>query len=377
MRRLPRCLAVLLLLPFFGHAQADLIGLGISGDRIYVQEYWSEGKPYYRIINFAEGEIAIGLVAPGGKKTGPWKIPARGHQSIPAPLGKPGGQGYVVFELNGREVGALPPAVDVNVPNEKGEATCMGYGGNGGQNANFWMVQAKSSYYGGDVIEVAFLIRAGEGGLQIYRKDDDRLPRGQMFLTPIDVTCETLNVQKDEDKFIVSLAAPKKDAAWHRVTARFQAPVVRTMKAGVVMGHYLRAGGGSGALARCIVLQPKANDKDAPVKPSEEAVETSKLQGVWDCYQPKTTKGMLLLVCGNRIFAMPYEDDERLANSYNPGEVFTLEKKDGKRFIVLRTGGRLEYTWENNTLRILQPAENRRDYLGFKSIVGVYKGTGR
>jgi hypothetical protein len=254
----------------------------------------------------------------------------------------------------------------------------MGHNGNGGQGPDLWMVQQQGRYHGGELIELIFLVKTADAVLQISRAHDDRLPYGQRFLAPIEVACPTLRIEKQADKFEVVLSAPKKKVAWHRVVARFRAPQVRTMKAGIVVGSYRSQSGSSRVLGRCVVLVPKPEDKKAPVKMGPETVELMKLQGAWDCYVPKTTKGNVLLVHGNRIFIMPYEDDERLeplslvVARRLGADTFTLEKKDGKRYIVLGTGGRLEYTLENRALRIVQPAR-RKDIWGLESIRGEYR----
>jgi hypothetical protein len=374
---------MVLFLVLVGQARADLTALGVSpSEPIYVQEFWSSGKPYYRILNFAEKEVAIGLTAPDGTRTGPWKIPAHDHRAIPAPIAKPGVTGYVLLQRDETRVGALPPPVDRNVPEEKGELTCMGYNGNGGQYPNVWMLQKQSTFQAGDVIEMTFLLKATDGGLRLTRTDDDRLPHGQFFLEPIDVASETLTVKKEDKQFAIDCSAPRKNADWHRVTVRFQAPRVRAMKAGVVMGHYYSASGSGGALARSVVLLHRADGKPAPKKDAAAWAEANKLQGTWDHYDPKTTRGNLLLIHGNRIFTMPYEDDERVETLHlsvagrQGGDSFTLETKDGKWFIVLKTGGRLEYTLEKRILRIVRPAE-RKDVWGFGAIRGEYRSAVR
>src|SRR5262245_20424286 len=236
-----------LLLVLVVQARADLTALGVSSSEpIYVQEFWDAGKAYYRIMNFAEKEVAIDLVAPDGTRTGPWKIPARDHKAIAAPIAKPGAEGYVLLQRDCKTVGTLLPPIDLNVPNEKGEATCTGCNGSGGQNPNVWMVQRQSTYRGGDVIEVTFLVKATGGGIRLSRTDDDRLLHGQLFLAPIDVSSETLTVKKENDRFTIDCAAPKKNADWHRVTARFQSPRVRAMKSGVVVGDYYSESGAGG-----------------------------------------------------------------------------------------------------------------------------------
>ena len=380
MFRMRAFVGIVLSLVLVGQTRADLTALGVSASEpIYVQEFWSGGKASYRILNLAEQEVAIGIVAADGTRTGPWKIPARDHKAIPAPVVKPGAMGYVVFERDGRAVGALEPAVDLNVPKEKGEATCMGYNGNGGRNPNVWMVQQQSTYQGGDVIEMTFLVKPSDGGIRLSRNyDEDRLPHGQFALTPLAVTCETLTVKKGENQFTVDCTTPKKNADWHRVTARFQTPRVRAIKSGVIVGDYYSESGSAGGLARSVILLPRAGGK----APKKDEAETDKLQGLWGQYDTKTTRGNLLLIHGNRMFSMPYEDDERIETLHlnvsggQGGDRFTLETKDGKRFIVLKTGGRLEYTLENRTLRIVRPAE-RRDLWGFQSICGEYRSAKR
>src|SRR5262245_7566609 len=228
MSRMCAFVGSVLLLVLVVQARADLTPLGVSSSEpIYVQEFWDAGKAYYRIMNFAEKEVVIGLVAPDGTVTGPWKIPAREHKALPAPVAKPGAEGYVLVQRDGNTVGTLLPPIDLNVPKEKGVATCTGYNGNGGQNPNIWMLQAQSTYRGGDVIEVTFLVKATGGGIRLNRTDDDRLLHGQLFLAPIDVSSETLTIKKENDRLTIDCAAPKKKADWHRVTAGFQAPRVR------------------------------------------------------------------------------------------------------------------------------------------------------
>jgi len=148
------------------------------------------------------------------------------------------------------------------------------------------------------------------------------------------------------------------------------------------VGDYYSESGSGGGLARSVVLLPGAEGKKAPRGDEAAWAEADKLQGVWDLYDTKTTRGNLLLIHGNRIFSMPYEDDERVETLHltvagrQGGDSFTLETKDGKRFIVLKTGGRLEYSLEKQILRIVRPAE-RKDVWGFKSICGEYKSAVR
>jgi hypothetical protein len=354
-----------------------LIALGIStSSPLFIQEFWREGKAHYEITNLTDKEVTVFATAPGGTRAGPWKIGARKSKAFPAPKAKnPAATGYMSFTLDGRGIGAIQPPVDRNVPKEKGRSTCVGYNGNGGRNPNLWMVQEQSRYHGGDMITMTFLVKATSGGFTLARTDDDRLPRGQLFLPPIDVTSETLAVEKDPQKYVVRLGNPKMELEWHRVTARFQAPEVRGLKSAVIMGNWASdpGVGGGGVLARSVVLVPKDAAGEKP-----KSMNLASLQGAWDSYRPKAGNGLLLLIHGNRIFAMPYEDDERIepvmltARQQIGSDTFTLEQQGDKHFLALRNGGRLEFKLEQGTLSILNTAV-RRDIWGLSSIRGDYK----
>jgi hypothetical protein len=378
MKPIVGCAALALL--FCTSVTADQLPLGVSpSHRLFIQEYWKDGRAYYGIINLADKEVTVSVSTPDGTRAGPWKIAARESKSFPLPAIK-NVQGYMRVEKDGNGIGLLEVPVDSNVPKEKGELTCVGYNGNGGRDPKLWMVQKQDRYQAGDAVEVTFVIQATDGLLEFARADDDRLPAGQVFLSPIDVTSETLHVKKTDEKFVVTLVNPKKIVAWHRVTVRFRAPEVRTLKSGVIMGTWwndaAKGGFGSGhVLARSVVLAPKEAAQGKPLEKDWQAVETANLQGAWDCYRPKTANGVLLLVHGNRVFVMRYEDDERLelvklaTDPRQAGaDTFVLQQQEGKRYLVLKSGGRLEYRLENGVLTIVQPAA-RADIWGSQEMI--------
>jgi hypothetical protein len=363
-----------LLTAFCVPTASALIALGVRAGPLFIQEFWRDGKAYYEITNLTDKEVTVSVTAPDGTRAGPLKIAASKSKALPAPRGKnPAATGYMRFTVNGTSVGALRPPENRNLPKEKGRLTCGGYNGNGGQNPDLWMVQSQSRYHGGDVIEMTFLVKATSGGFTLTRTDDDRLPRGQVFLPAIDVTSETLAVEKDNEKYVVSLRNPKKALPWHRVTARFRAPAVKGLKSGVIMGSWQHKAGGGGALARSVVLVPKAAAGE-----KAESRDLDNLQGAWDWYKPRAGNGVLLLIHGNRIFAMPYEDGERIdtamlaARRQIGAETFTLETQGGKRYLALGKGGRLEYRLERGILHIVDRAD-RQDIWGLASIRGDYK----
>jgi RNA polymerase sigma factor (sigma-70 family) len=116
-------------------------------------------------------------------------------------------------------------------------------------------------------------------------------------------------------------------------------------------------------------LQAPARPREGPEtdENKREEMDLERLQGAWDSHQPDG-KGVALLVHGNRIFAMRYEDDERIEPQFllqDPlrpagADQFALETRGKRRYIVLKNGGRLEYQLEERGLRILerQPGKN-------------------
>src|SRR5262245_61778290 len=125
-------------------------------------------------------------------------------------------------------------------------------------------------------------------------------------------------------------------------------------------------------------LQEPARPRGGPGtdENKQEEIDLERMQGAWDAYRPDG-KGVALLVHGNRIFAMRYEDDERIEPQFllqdplrRAGvDHFTLETKGKRRYIVLKNGGRLEYRLEERGLRILE-RQPGKDIWGSASICG-------
>jgi RNA polymerase sigma factor (sigma-70 family) len=277
---LPACVAVLI-----GAlaANAGQIVLGLRAiDKLFLQECWHEGEPFYSIANLADEEITIAVKAPDGTRAGPWKIGARESRSCPVPIVKNPGERD--FMKDGREIGLLRPPANEKLPKEKGYATNKNYNA-GGDPSPLWAVQKKSTYQGGDVVEITFVVKAPNPkrkereynvtGFSLSRVDPKnfRPDFGQVILPAVEVTSETLTIEKDKEKFSVKVEDPKKEAEWHRVTARFAAPKMRTLKAGVVAGTWRGDGGGDRWLLRAIVLVPKAVKERKFVEPTPAMLE--------------------------------------------------------------------------------------------------------
>src|SRR5262245_8789259 len=143
-------------------AKADLVVLGIrsSSEKLFLQECWHEGKPYYSIANLADEEITISVTAPDGTEAGPWKIGARESKNCPVPIVKnPGAEDFMTVYKDGREIGILRPPSNENLPKEKGYATSKNYDA-GGDPSPLWAVQKQSTYQAGEVVEVTFVVKA-------------------------------------------------------------------------------------------------------------------------------------------------------------------------------------------------------------------------
>jgi hypothetical protein len=240
-----------------GVAQSELIAIGLSwNDKLFVQEYWRLGLPYYGITNLRDKEVVVSVTGGGGQMGGPWKVKAGASKGFRVQAAKKQGE-LARIRFADRSLGLTELPVEEPPAGAGGFATCVGLNGSGGHDPGLWMVQQHLRYSSGGVIEVTFLVKSRPGTLTLYKIPNGTLPGGLSFIPIKEAASETLPVRADGKGFVIDTGNPKKAAEWHRVTARFQAPETQRLTLGVIDGWMAFSGGGGHGLARAVVVAPK------------------------------------------------------------------------------------------------------------------------
>jgi hypothetical protein len=236
---------------------ADQIPLGLSWDqKVFVQEYWRLGSPYYAVSNRTDKVATLTLIGNKGQIGGPWRVKSGATKGFQVPTAD--NLNELVRVMNGdRSLGLIDLPTKLTPPAEDGFATCVGLNGSGGRDQNLWMVQKQWQYVAGGVIEVTFLIKSRPGTLSLTGPAGDTRPGGLAGAQVKKATSETLPVQEKGKGFVIDTGKPKKPADWHRVTVQLQAPEVKTLTLVLINGWMADSGGGGHVLARGVLVAPK------------------------------------------------------------------------------------------------------------------------
>ncbi|QDU95892.1 hypothetical protein [Lignipirellula cremea] len=240
----------LLTVGFCRQASAEIIGIGLDWRKnIFVQEYWSEGKPYYAIANKTDSDQTIVCVAYRGqaKLAGPWKAPANSVVHVDAsPLI---GKDLVQFDLEGGSslgLMAAPPA-----PGDIPQAPVVsfdGLNGSGGRHTDIWVEQNATTFTSGKPVELRMQIPGTQGELMVKKGD----------LPAIEVVCDTLKVTPGKNGgFTLDFAKPTKAQDVHTVVLKFVAPTVKSPTM-LTVDNWLWAQGkrGGHGITRGVVVEP-------------------------------------------------------------------------------------------------------------------------
>jgi hypothetical protein len=238
-------------------ASADQIALGLSWEqKIFVQEYWRLGSPYYAVSNRTDKNVTITVSGKTAKVAGPWRVKPGAAKGFEIPTAETNFELVRVLNAD-RSLGLLEQPTKLTPPTADGFATCVGLNGSGGRDISLWMVQKQWQYVAGEPIEVTFYVKARPGTLTLSRPAGGATAGGLTSAQVVKVTSETLPIRDDAKGFIIDTGKPKKAADWHRVTAQYQAPDVSRLSLILIDGWYADNGGGGHVLARGVLVGPK------------------------------------------------------------------------------------------------------------------------
>lgn len=236
-----------------------LIAVGVNwGHGVFVQEYWRLGFPYYNVTNTTAKDISVSVVGKA-KLAGPVKIKKDATKPIRIEVAAEAGK-LVRVDADGRSLGVIDHCHELTPPPDDGFATCMGLNGSGGRDLNIWMVQKSMKFPAASTVEVTFVVKSRPGQLFLL-KQLETVPSDSVAFVPIkSAKSETLPLREDDKGFYIDLGNPKKEAAWHRITARFETPATKTPRVAMVEGLFTSGSGGGHGLSRGFVVVPKGEE---------------------------------------------------------------------------------------------------------------------
>lgn len=235
-------------------AQADVIGIGLDWRKnIFVQEYWSEGKPFYAIANKTDTDQTLTCLAYQGKAklSDPWKVPA--HSVVHVDASALVGKDLLQFDL--ASGGSLGLMASPTTPKEFPKAPIVSYdglNGSGGRHADIWVEQDAKTFESGKPVELRIQIPSDRAEL-IVKKGE---------LDAIEVSSESLPVAPGkDDSFTLDFSKPVKPQEVHTVVLKFTAPEVETATS-LTIDTWLWAKGKKGGhgITRGIVIEPAAKE---------------------------------------------------------------------------------------------------------------------
>jgi hypothetical protein len=233
-------------------ASADVIGVGLDWrEKVFVQEFWKEGKAHYAVFNDSPAAVSLSVHPRkgGAALAGPWKLEPKGFLEVEAAALV--GKGLIEFKLEGgKSLGLLdaptePPAA---VAKEKNPVANVGLNGSGGRQANLWTEQDAVSFAAGGKVELRLLLPTGAGTLMY---DAAKLPG-------MELSSETLDIQRDGDKIKIDLAKPKTAKERHTLVLRFPASTEEKPQPRLVVvdGWLSTPGGGGHGVTRGVIVVP-------------------------------------------------------------------------------------------------------------------------
>ncbi len=275
MRKYVLTLALVLALPSFTHASS--IGVGLDWrQKVFVQEYWQDGKAHYAIYNGRPEAIKVAVsdvhytnVAGAeslreveGKELGKWEVGGKSVVFVDAPMTAAGdGLRNLVFRIvDGPRLGLLSsPVAPAELPKDK-IVSGDGLNGSGGRQPKVCYEQDSLTFKSEGIIEVQLKLPADTGTVTFKKgKSTDNIPVEAVIS---EAESATLPIQTDKEKIVVDTSKPLKAAEIHTVTLRFRAPKVDAATMVVIDGWVSLPStvpglpGGGFHVIRGVVVQP-------------------------------------------------------------------------------------------------------------------------
>lgn len=242
--------ALIAIVVFSLSARADVIGVGLDWrEKVFVQEFWREGKAHYAVFNDGPAAVSLGVFPRkgGAALAGPWKLEPKGFLEVE--VSGLVGKGLVEFKVEGgKSLGLLDsPTEGPAAGKEKKPVANVGLNGSGGRQANLWTEQDTVSFAAGGKVELRLSLPAGAGVLMY---DAAKLPG-------LELSSETLDIQRDGDKIKIDLAKPKTPKDRHTLVLRFPTTEDKPQPALIVVDGWLSTPGGGGhGVTRGVIVVP-------------------------------------------------------------------------------------------------------------------------
>ncbi|MFP5265170.1 MAG: hypothetical protein ACLGJB_25055 [Blastocatellia bacterium] len=211
--------------------KGKLIAVGLPWDaKLFIQEYWSQGMPYYAIANFRNEDVKITLAewkgAVGKSLMPSWVIPP---QAIVCEDVKALMDGYagtlVALALNDNVVHGLlrapqPPSGITDWVDTSEVITTEGLNGTGSRDSNISCLQPKLVLTHGQDVYLTLRVPHGIGTIILQ---ESRLPDYLPHVKVVGVISKTLSIDKDSDRIIID-AGKTLGPAFHKISIEVRVP---------------------------------------------------------------------------------------------------------------------------------------------------------
>lgn len=241
----------------------DLIAVGLRWDSaLFIQEYWTEGIPFYALANVSREAATVALVEWSGvlgrRLIGPWTLPPGSVRRYDvSALQREYSGSLIAVSLNETHLHGLlkPPksAPDLVGPVVPGRIlTSYGLNGVGDRYSNLCCLQETLILNSGQTIPLMFRVPEEIGIVSFNDASrDGRLP--QAFVTG--ATSETLSVETQGTSYVLG-AREKRKAAFHEFRLEVKLPEVGTETMAALWGHVTNQDGGGFYFARGLIVSP-------------------------------------------------------------------------------------------------------------------------
>jgi hypothetical protein len=241
-----RLVAFLVVLFFTSPLLADQIPLGLRWDKVFVQEYWKDGKPYYAIANIGDRNAIVWTTDGAGK----WKVKAGQIARVAV---QPGQNGALFrFMIDQQNLGLLQQPVTPKQPVKDGYATYLGLNGSGGGYQDLYCVQKEFSFPSGGIIEIDLIVPSKRGTITFWKQKRNDYPLPQALI--IEAKCATLPVTDTGGTIVIDANKPLKDEPTHTVLLKFRAPMVQRKTMVIIDGNATLTQGGAHGITRGVVV---------------------------------------------------------------------------------------------------------------------------
>jgi hypothetical protein len=234
-------------------AHADLIGVGLPWEQVFIQEYWHNGKPHFAIANIGKTDVVLTTGAPDG----PWQVKAGAVVQVETRPGK--ANGLLTVSTKTRRLGLLQ---NPTAPLEKAHKPYVvhyGLNGSGGK-FNAYYAQQIWTFPSEGTIELDLVIPENRGKVTFWKDARHKYPLTQVFVA--EATCDSLAVVDDGKAIVLDATKPLKAEKTHVVRLKLNAPkvAVPTM---VLLDGWMDLGPGSGhGVARGVIVAPAPKKKE-------------------------------------------------------------------------------------------------------------------